>query len=42
MAKNTSPYVGRVNGIIGVYCTKCKTKLNSKDKFCPGCFRIIK
>lgn len=38
----TSPYVGEINGEIGVYCAKCNAKLNSKDKVCPGCHRVIK
>jgi len=42
MSRKTSPYIAKINGVIGVYCVKCSTKLGSKDKVCPGCFRTIK
>ena len=38
----TEPYVDKINGEIGAYCIYCKAKLNSKDKYCPDCFREIK
>jgi predicted amidophosphoribosyltransferase len=42
MDKKTSPYIAKIDGAIGVYCTNCQSKLNEKDKICPGCFRKIK